>query len=216
MNYKEQLQSPEWHLKRNIILKRDNYRCTECNIERSPFLRLSKNFGIKSYEEMIENGYSFFGHELNNENKILCSSPGFLNNITFIEPKELFILEKCNFALQKVETKNIFEFDKYNLICFMSKISENEKISDLNIHHKYYIENRLAWEYKDDVLITLCSECHQIEHEKNEIFVYDEFGKTIYRAEKCDKCFGSGYLSEFQYWQQGICFNCNGHGVKLN
>ena len=41
MNYKEPIQSPEWHLKRNIILKRDNYRFTDCNIERSPFLRLS-------------------------------------------------------------------------------------------------------------------------------------------------------------------------------
>jgi len=30
----------------------------------------------------------------------------------------------------------------------------------LHVHHKTYIDGRLAWEYPMDLLITLCGECH--------------------------------------------------------
>jgi len=28
------------------------------------------------------------------------------------------------------------------------------------VHHKYYIKGRMAWEYGDDAYITLCASCH--------------------------------------------------------
>ena len=34
----------------------------------------------------------------------------------------------------------------------------------LQVHHKKYIKNRLAWEYDEENLITLCSECHKKVH----------------------------------------------------
>jgi len=34
----------------------------------------------------------------------------------------------------------------------------------LQVHHKKYIKNRLAWEYDDSNLITLCSDCHKKIH----------------------------------------------------
>lgn len=37
--------------------------------------------------------------------------------------------------------------------------------STLNVHHKYYIHNKKPWEYHDQLLITLCEECHQFEEE---------------------------------------------------
>ena len=36
--------------------------------------------------------------------------------------------------------------------------------SHLNVHHKYYNESKLAWEYPNDALITLCEDCHENEH----------------------------------------------------
>ena len=35
----------------------------------------------------------------------------------------------------------------------------------LNVHHIYYEKNRAPWEYKDEVLITWCEECHTKRHE---------------------------------------------------
>lgn len=40
---------------------------------------------------------------------------------------------------------------------------------ELHVHHKQYIEGRLAWEYDPLYLITLCSECHKKEHEGKEL-----------------------------------------------
>ena len=42
----------------------------------------------------------------------------------------------------------------------------------LNVHHKYYIEGRMPWDYPDDALVTLCEECHKREHQENEIEIY--------------------------------------------
>ncbi len=37
--------------------------------------------------------------------------------------------------------------------------------SKLNIHHSFYIANRLPWDYILHSTVVLCDECHQIEHE---------------------------------------------------
>jgi 5-methylcytosine-specific restriction endonuclease McrA len=36
--------------------------------------------------------------------------------------------------------------------------------STLHVHHKQYAKGRLAWEYPDDELITLCESCHEEMH----------------------------------------------------
>jgi len=40
--------------------------------------------------------------------------------------------------------------------------------STLNVHHKHYIKGRMAWEYGDDELVTLCEACHEDMHEQSE------------------------------------------------
>lgn len=52
---------------------------------------------------------------------------------------------------------------------------------NLNVHHKEYIEGRLAWEYADWYLITLCMKCHKEWHEFNEVKV-TKFGDPIVEA----------------------------------
>lgn len=46
--------------------------------------------------------------------------------------------------------------------------------SHLNVHHKYYNESKLAWEYPEEALITLCADCHENEHR---IVVQPKVGK---------------------------------------
>jgi hypothetical protein len=38
--------------------------------------------------------------------------------------------------------------------------------SELRVHHKKYTDGSLPWEYNNDMLITLCEECHAKEHDK--------------------------------------------------
>lgn len=35
----------------------------------------------------------------------------------------------------------------------------------LEVHHKYYLEDKLPWEVPDNALITLCRKHHQMAHE---------------------------------------------------
>jgi hypothetical protein len=41
--------------------------------------------------------------------------------------------------------------------------------STLNVHHKHYIKGRMAWEYGDDELVTLCEACHEDMHEQSNV-----------------------------------------------
>ena len=62
--------------------------------------------------------------------------------------KRMIILKRDNFCCVKCESKQ-----------------------ELQIHHKYYIKDRLPWQYSNSALITLCKNCHQKEHDQNKIEV---------------------------------------------
>lgn len=38
------------------------------------------------------------------------------------------------------------------------------EVNDLTVHHLYYEPNKKPWEYDDEVLQTLCSNCHNKIH----------------------------------------------------
>lgn len=88
----------------------------------------------------------------------------------------------------------------------------------LNVHHKYYINGLMPWEYDDDALVTLCQECHKKRHE-TAIPKYKTLSKNIIDCcycHKCDRCCGSGYLPQYNYIQNGICFKCGGEGTIVD
>jgi 5-methylcytosine-specific restriction endonuclease McrA len=51
--------------------------------------------------------------------------------------------------------------------------------SNLHIHHKIYVEGRMAWEYTNQFLITLCSNCHEQEHNKKQVSDFVKTDKKI-------------------------------------
>ena len=85
----------------------------------------------------------------------------------------------------------------------------------LNIHHKYYVKNQNPWEYEDDALITLCQDCHGLEHKTKQTPVYRDihFKDISGYAQVCDRCGGEGYLPQYKHVEGGICFKCYGEGV---
>ena len=91
---------------------------------------------------------------------------------------------------------------------------DNEhKMELLDIHHKSYICGHYAWEYDDNNLVTLCRTCHEKEHAKHNVLLYDEDDCLLRELHTCDRCLGSGYLHQYDYYRQGVCFNCGGQGV---
>lgn len=90
------------------------------------------------------------------------------------------------------------------------------KLPFLDVHHKLYIVNRKAWEYEDDNLISLCRACHEKEHVEHRVHLYDENNQPLHELRTCDKCNGTGYLPEYDYFESGFCFKCDGRGVLLN
>ena len=86
----------------------------------------------------------------------------------------------------------------------------------LHVHHKLYIENREPWQYKDENLITLCSDCHAEIHKTETTPLLSETGRVIYSdLPICDRCDGRGELPQYKYYMNGICFKCHGTGVLL-
>jgi hypothetical protein len=87
----------------------------------------------------------------------------------------------------------------------------------LHVHHKYYIKDTLAWEIDDSALVSLCRKCHLTRHENEIIQVYIKVDNSLnsinHQFGKCPRCFGSGYLPEFNHIEGGICFLCYGDFV---
>lgn len=54
-----------------------------------------------------------------------------------------------------------------NFVC-SSCLKDNFE-SQLEVHHIMYKKNKMAWEYPDYFLVTLCRECHQKEHDESNI-----------------------------------------------
>lgn len=83
-------------------------------------------------------------------------------------------------------------------------------IFGLNVHHLYYQDELLPWEYPDKALITYCKECHQELHEEIRVPHKDKNGKDIGFLISCPRCGGAGELPQYWYVENGICFQCRG------
>ncbi|WP_033960415.1 hypothetical protein [Psychroserpens jangbogonensis] len=211
MNYNEQLSTPEWKVKREEIISRDNSCCTECGIERNELLGLSSKFGVNDYNQLKAKKFSV-GKTDKPSKGIFIIKNNFMNICHFIgKVKQVPDITELNYASQWIEPKNSFEPLKSRYICF-DKSTHIKEMYDLNVHHKYYNSGKMAWEYDNEALTTLCASCHKEEHLKNKIPVYNEKGEFQYHAENCAKCSGSGVLSEYNYYMNGICFQCIGTG----
>lgn len=84
----------------------------------------------------------------------------------------------------------------------------------LNVHHTYYQQEMLPWEYEPDSLITYCRYCHLEVHKEESIPFLNKAGIKLNDLIPCVVCSGTGYRHEFVYYEHGICFPCNGSGFN--
>lgn len=89
----------------------------------------------------------------------------------------------------------------------------SEDMIKLNVHHKHYIVDKKAWEYKDTELITLCDSCHYNIHQCSDvqIYTYRNGLQIAMNYTPCTRCGGVGYFPEYKNIENGICFRCRGN-----
>lgn len=58
------------------------------------------------------------------------------------------------------QKKRLEIMQKYNFQCQMCF----DKNMQQHVHHKYYLKNIKAWEYKDECYTLLCNKCHSATH----------------------------------------------------
>lgn len=59
------------------------------------------------------------------------------------------------------QQKRLRILDRDEWACQICKSKEKT----LHVHHRYYLPGLEPWEYKDDILVTLCFECHESEEQ---------------------------------------------------
>lgn len=183
LTYVDLLSTTEWKSKRDLIVNRDNLKCTNCGKEELIVDELD------SFRNMTKDEESKFSENARKE---------FLT-FQHIEDWMKIIGRFPRFAIPMVKKEDYVE--KESII--------------LHVHHKYYIKDKYPWEYKDSALTTVCTKCHTYIHETENILVYENDHLNNSKvAEKCVKCGGTGYLDQYHYYINGICFRCNGNGIK--
>jgi 5-methylcytosine-specific restriction endonuclease McrA len=85
-----------------------------------------------------------------------------------------------------------------------------DKPCHLEIHHHFYVINRLPWEYDNSDLTTLCNLCHDDFHNENNVTIYSEDMLNELEGTPCHRCNGVGRIPKFSKIRGGICFNCEG------
>ena len=224
MTYRELLESDEWQERRQEILKRDDNKCTNCgNVE---LINFSKKEKIRYlfYDEKIKLNTVVVGHddsevyEVNVWGEQLPDN--FIGNLLFYISDEA----NRNYLIGIVDSRKALILSgnprkrSWFIQSLLSELDQNSKLDQLlwilvkglHVHHKYYQEGLLPWEYPDDALMTLCYKCHEKLHKDGIVEVLDKHGNNIGHYHYCKRCNGAGWFPEYWYFQSGICFRCDG------
>lgn len=95
--------------------------------------------------------------------------------------------------------------------------------SQLQVHHKYYVNGQMAWDYPDNALVALCEDCHRKIHDIQTPLLFEDTQYSHYKQlTPCARCGGSGYIDRYKHVEGGVCFSCRGarfqefYGVQIS
>lgn len=108
------------------------------------------------------------------------------------------------------DEESLLSFDDINNISLKFVYTANPY--RLHVHHHYYDFNQYPWQYENEALVCWCDKCHFTFHCENTVPVYNyENGVRVeMNVTPCTRCNGSGFLPEFSYYKDGVCFRCMG------
>jgi hypothetical protein len=211
MTYRDQLLNPKWKAKRNRIILENNLTCRHCE---------NKEILVKSQEGIIKRIHGFV------RNTSESTSP------THFRYKVLFTpLDDDRIHTDLLESQSPLSqegFYSYKLFYEIVKEPQGrivvsainnlwhdgsirwKYVKGLQLHHRYYQEGAMPWEYPDDAFIPLCWTCHAKLHTTEEIRHLDKDGIEKGTLKPCHRCHGTGYFPEYNHVEDGICFHCRG------
>ena len=171
VSYGDCLRTHEWWNKRNEVIARDQYKCTNCNAYHSEWGNI---YTKTPFGTMLGRG------------PVRSLPTPFPNR---------------NCALDELEV--------------IWKDLPYPKSRILQVHHTYYLDYALPWEYPLEALVTLCDSCHLAIHEKIRIPVLNRQQQEVDTMDDCGRCHGTGYLEEYKHVESGICFECRGRKFTI-
>jgi hypothetical protein len=207
--YEELLNHEKWHEKRLEILARDGKQCLNC--KNSEFLKSSRRARFKHFYlvwqsdmEMKANTKFYYQAEIEDTETGLAHKAQAM--VAFKEP--LPHISKFDLYYEK-EIEG--DHEKYFVNIVYDKQADTfVHARGLQVHHIYYQDGKMPWDYPSSALKTLCWICHQRFHATERVAWLDATGKLKGKLTPCIRCGGTGYLPQYDYYMNGICFNCWG------
>ena len=232
--YSDLLNTDEWKNRRESILKRDESCCTNCGKIQS-FNHSTFNISFQTKDKLImqsvtyqNKSIDYIKEDLGIKKIDILKSPYKENTICGISEKgHLFLIDwnqiketqKFNLIVNKGITKlgqQLFIITKrgqqFSENTFPIPLLSKSPIM-IHIHHKFYVRERLPWEYDDTALVSLCNHCHWELHKKIKIPIYTMINGELHELHytPCNRCNGMGMFPEYKHVQNGVCFRCNGN-----
>jgi len=182
--YTKLLETEEWEYKRMETIIRDNEECTICKSRNTDYI-YGKHIFVRTHFIGVKKPNKKFWQQWD------YFEQRFGDQFTGMKPSE--------------DDYDIVPEEVYEAVTL-------NKQHYLQVHHKYYIWGKLPWQYNNDALITLCNWCHFALHQNERIPFFIEKENTLIEKKLtlCLRCNGAGFLPEFNYVQNGICFRCQG------
>ncbi|OYU56916.1 MAG: hypothetical protein CFE25_06740 [Chitinophagaceae bacterium BSSC1] len=236
--YEELLNSDEWKRKRNLILIRDQNKCTNCKNE---ILLSDCEKGELSFVKSNKESKIF---NLNTSHECYTIYTPRIGGLKAHQGIGYFKMNQAEPMLIAARERHLNDnYEKYYKIIGKYKNDPSYKallmyfsgvynipaeeldalspdqpfssfkwfwIRGMHVHHLYYKVGLKPWEYDNDALITLCWKCHEEIHKTQKIPFLDESGKPLFKLTPCKRCSGTGWIPKYDYIEDGICFECRG------
>jgi hypothetical protein len=221
-SYSDLLLNPNWFYKRSVITQRDLLTCSKCQNEtqkkastrcelRQIFAPNQTLFVFSKESYLLRKIYRIRYDALKSSD---------LSGWASIDNKRLPAFDdidiwSCEIPDEHFSQKESGIESSGSYISFI--IDKNSGkfcfTRGLHVHHTYYQEGLMPWEYPNSSLETLCWQCHREFHAQHKVEWRDLEGTSKGLLTPCIRCHGAGYFPQFQYVENGICFRC--HGAKF-
>jgi|GEM_PF-6536548 len=226
--YKQLLKSIDWKLFRLKILHRDGFKCQNCLNESLIVEKKLKFYQLSLFYEPFHVNPNLT--KLSEVEYTIWKSPDVVSSsiknnlsvgdylkLTSLQNRKVLVARYCDLNNNEVDfgivsISNNYNIDLNNPISLTSNANllEWHFILGLNIHHKYYQDELMPWEYPHDSVQTLCNSCHESLHKSYKVPYKDKLGVVKEELTPCKRCTGCGIFPEYYYINDGICFRCSG------
>jgi hypothetical protein len=229
--YQKLLTSYDWKIFRYQILQRDNFKCISCNNN-----QLIRDNNLCLYAlSLFHIPFIVDPEDADKTKPFFCTHAPKTNFLSHFLSDKLSVQEFIRIAVTEkkrlwIAVQNQPDGNSYEYGIAISKNVKSDSFSaiekeqvlaninlfewrfifGLHVHHTYYQDGLLPWDYPSESLKTFCYKCHETLHKNEQIPRYDKSGRLIGNLTPCPRCIGAGWFPQYKHVENGICFYCQG------